>query len=278
MIALIGFFLVGLFMPCGVEADPIVYTPATELPTLTTQTPEPSSPIYANNDLELNFTVIIPQSWDIYYHGIPTVGTAEIFLYLDGVSYYDYNSAYTPLQYTAVFTNLTQQQHTVWIDVYCYLLANGSDVSVSQTLTFTIDAHTQTIAFHEDPVVTTSPGTRPTVAPTLFNMPTLNPTATSTPNPTYSETPTNKANKEVFHISFLSELALVTAIIIALCLVVALILRRRSILIGRQTSVPKPLPSKLVIIQRRLHPVIQAFKHSCYMRHTGLIFKNYETT
>jgi len=68
-------------------------------------------------------------------------------------------------------------------------------------------------------------------------MPTLSPTVTSTPNPTFSETLTNKTDKEVFQISFLSELAIATVIILALCLVVALISRRRLRLIDRQASV-----------------------------------------
>jgi hypothetical protein len=223
-------------MPFVVEGNPVPRVPATELPSLITQAPDSSSPIYAYNDLEFNFSVIIPQTWDLTYMGNPTVGSAGVFLYLDGVPYYTYDTSTIPPQYTAVFANLTQQQHTVWIDVYCILYANDSTVSVNQTLIFTIDAHTQTIAFQEDPVATTSPGWRPAIAPP-FAMPTLSPTVTSTPNPTFSETLTNKTDKEVFQISFLSELAIATIIILALFLAVALISRRRLRLIDRQASV-----------------------------------------
>ncbi|MCL4429304.1 MAG: hypothetical protein M1167_00995 [Chloroflexi bacterium] len=176
-------------MPWVAEANPIPYpdTPSTELPILTVQTPNPSSPIYAGNNLELSFNVTKPQSWDSYYHDmIPTVGKAQIFLYFDGELKHAYPwTQNTVDQYTAVFANLTRQQHTVWIDVYCDVFAgtDGYNASVSQTLTFTIDAQTQTIAFHEDPVVTTRPGTRPTYVPPNPPMPTLNPTATPTATP-----------------------------------------------------------------------------------------------
>ena len=59
-----------------------------------------------------------------------------------------------------------------------------NNASVSQTLTFTIDAQAQTIAFHEDPVVTTRPGTQSTVAP---SPPAPTATPTSTPTPTVPE-------------------------------------------------------------------------------------------
>jgi hypothetical protein len=90
----------------------------------------------------------------------------------------------TTPEYTAVLGNLTQQQHTAWIDVYCdvYAGTGGYNASVGQTLTFTIDSQAQTIAFHEDPVATTKPGTRPIVLSFLPFL-ILNPSATPTPNP-----------------------------------------------------------------------------------------------
>ena len=158
-----------LSMPLPVQANPSPdqSVSTTELPTLTVQTPDSSSPLYANNTLELNFTVTKPQSWDSYYQGIiPTVGEAVIYLFLDGVM----NRAYPWTQnnvdqYTAAFTNLTQQPHTLWIDIYCYIYSDGSNDSVSQTVTFTINAQTQTISFSESPVETNSPGKFLTVIP-----------------------------------------------------------------------------------------------------------------
>jgi len=96
MIALIVMLSVGLFIVCVVEANPVPRVPATELPTLITQAPDSSSPIYAYNDLEFNFSVIIPQTWDLTYMGNPTVGSAGVFLYLDGVPYYTYDTATIP--------------------------------------------------------------------------------------------------------------------------------------------------------------------------------------
>jgi hypothetical protein len=193
-----------------VKANPIPYpdTPTTELPTITVQTPEPSSPLYANNTLELYFNVTKPQSWNSYYHNAaPLVGVAWVYLYLDGVINQTYPAKYDTLdQYTTVLANLTQQQHTVWIDVYCLLYSQlgFSNASVSQTLTFTINAQKQTIAFHEDPVVTTRPGTQSTVAP---SPPPLTPTPTSAPTPTVPEFP------ETLAITFLAIMALVVAVV-----------------------------------------------------------------
>ena len=153
MFALICMLSVGLRVPWVAEANPIVQ-PTNELPTLTVQTPEPSSPYYAVNALELNFTVTEPQSWNAYQYGtIPEVGYAQIFLYLDGALIHAYPWTYNTVdQYSAVFTNLTQQQHIMWIDVWCFIEYDGSNASVSQTLTFTMDAQAQTITFHQDPV------------------------------------------------------------------------------------------------------------------------------
>lgn len=240
VIALISMLSAGLLMPWVVQANPRPIYPTNELPTLTVQTPEPSSPLYANNTLELHFNVTLPQSWNSYYHGeIPNVATAETFLFLDGVLARVSPQTYdTVQQYTAVLANLTQQQHSVWIDIYCHILYTGSNVSVGQTLTFTIDAQAQTIAFHEDPVVTTSPGTRP-IVPVSLPFLTLNPTVTPTPNPTSTETtPTETSpglatDNGVFQIGFLAELAIATTIILALCLVVALISKGRAVKRGR---------------------------------------------
>ena len=231
MFALICMLSVGLRVPWVAEANPIVQ-PTNELPTLTVQTPEPSSPYYAVNALELNFTVTEPQSWNAYQYGtIPEVGYAQIFLYLDGALIHAYPWTYNTVdQYSAVFTNLTQQQHIMWIDVWCFIEYDGSNASVSQTLTFTMDAQAQTITFHQDPVETTRPGTCPTYVPINPPMATLPPipTHTPTPNSTSSQTPTNVApNSDVFRISFLSGLVIVAAIILVFCLVFVLILRRR---------------------------------------------------
>src|SRR5665647_161294 len=167
-----------------VYANPIPYpdTPTTELPTLTIQTPAPSSLSYADNTLELHFNVTKPQPWNSYYlDEIPLVGVAWVYLYLDGVMKQTYSATHNTLdQYTAVLANLTKQQHTVWIDVWCEIPPDFTNASVSQTLTFTIDAQAQTIAFHDDPIVTIRPGTQSTVAPSP-PAPTVTPTPTPTP-------------------------------------------------------------------------------------------------
>ncbi len=91
-----------------VQANPIPYQPTNELPTLTVQTPEPSSPIYASNNLELKFNVTTPQSWISYYRGQPNVATVIVLCFLDGVRKQAYPFANDTFnQYTVDFTNLT---------------------------------------------------------------------------------------------------------------------------------------------------------------------------
>jgi hypothetical protein len=190
MIALIGILSAGLLMPWITEANPIPYpdSPTTELPTLTVQTPEPNSLSYVDNTLELHFNVTKPQSWNSYYLGdIPLVGMAWVYLYLDGAVKQAYSATHNTLdQYTAVLANLTQQHHTVWIDVWCEIPPDFTNASVSQTLTFKIDSQAHTIAFHQDPVATTRPGTQSTVAP---SPPPPTATPIPTPTPTVPELP-----------------------------------------------------------------------------------------
>ena len=183
MIALVGMLSAGLLMSWVVQANPLPYpsVPSTELPTLTVQAPKPGSPLYANNTLELNFNVTIPQSWnsDAYKMGSnwPIVGEAIVYPFLDGIMQLgprignvSYNTAMENLtsQSTVIWANLTSQKHTVWIDVFCYMFAARSgtiNATVSQTLTFTINSQAQTIDFSMGPVVTTRPGTQMTVIP-----------------------------------------------------------------------------------------------------------------
>jgi hypothetical protein len=193
MIALIGMLSVGLLMPWVVQANPVPYNsePVTEFPILTIQDPKASSPIYADNTLELHFNVTKPPSWSSYYLGeIPTVGEFAVYLYLDGEMKHTYPWTHNIVdQYTVVFENLSQQQHTIWIDIYCNVVGAPDapfNASVSQTLTFTIDAHAQTIAFQEDPVATTRPGTQSTIAP---GPPAPTATPIPTPTPTVPELP-----------------------------------------------------------------------------------------
>jgi hypothetical protein len=108
---------------------------------------------------------------------------------------------------------LTLQQHTVWIDVYCdvYAAIGGYNASVGQTLTFIIDSQAQSIAFHEDPVATTKPGTRPIVTsgiPFLILNPSVTPTVTPFPTTAVPELPA------VLAITFLVMVAVALAAVV----------------------------------------------------------------
>jgi hypothetical protein len=162
----------------GANAIPYPVTPSTDLPTLVIQTPEPHSPSYANNTLELNFTVIQPDSWDSYYMDfMPTVGRCLDYCYLDGILVDAFPSTQNIVSnYSFVFSNLASNQHTVKIDVYVLTFSQiGSYQSnVTQTVSFRIDAGSQSISFHEEPITiirgqypssASSPSPEPTPTP-----------------------------------------------------------------------------------------------------------------
>jgi hypothetical protein len=58
------------------KANPVPYpsTPNIDLPTLTVQTPQNHSDIYAENSLILNYSITKPDSWNHYQLGIPVIG------------------------------------------------------------------------------------------------------------------------------------------------------------------------------------------------------------
>lgn len=171
------------------NANPIPFpaTPNTDLPTLTVQTPESQSPLYSNNSLELNFTLIKPNSWNSYYNGFfPVIGECVIYLYLDGTLKQGYPwTKETVDNYNVVLSNLTSQQHTVKIDAYAITFSQIGDYqsNVTQTISFTINANSQTISFYANPVMTIR-GPYPSATPisSINPSPSLSPTLTPTPS------------------------------------------------------------------------------------------------
>ena len=176
------------------NANPIPYpsAPNTELPTLTIQTPESQSLLYANNSMAMNFTVIQPDSWLFYYNGFfPYVGRCYVYVYLDGSSKQAFPSTQVKVNdYTLEFSNLTSDQHTAKIDVYCLTFSQiGTYQSnVTQTVTFTINSNSQTTSFYANPV-TTIRGPYPSAAPIASTNPSPSLSPTSTPTPTVPEVP-----------------------------------------------------------------------------------------
>lgn len=174
------------------NANPIPYpsTPNTELVTLTIQTPESHSTLYANNSMVMNFTVIQPDSWLYYYNGFfPYVGRCYVYVYLDGSFKQAFPSTQVKVNdYTVEFDNLSSNQHTAKIDVYCLTFSQiGTYQSnVTQTATFTINANSQTISFYENPVMTIR-GPFPSEAPIASTNPPPSLSPTSTPTPAVPE-------------------------------------------------------------------------------------------
>jgi hypothetical protein len=106
------------------KANPVPYpsTPNTDLPTLTVQTPQNHSDIYAENSFILNYSVTKPDSWNNYHLGIPVIGNYVVFVYLDNNLLdtfidYPYPYEYMTRNYSVVLNGLTNEWHTLKIDV-----------------------------------------------------------------------------------------------------------------------------------------------------------------
>ena len=220
----ISIILAGMLVAEVAKANPIPYPPApnTELPTLTIQTPENYSATYANSTLELNFTVTKPTSWNSYHMGfIPTVGQCWVYTYLDGILKQGFPSVTTTvMNCTAIFKNLTTDQHTARIDVYAmtyyahynetnYPQGRGSYQSnVTQTILFTLNADSQTLLFKEYPAVITrgvvttiGPSSSPSPTPSHLQLPTPTQTLTPTPSPAPTQTGTQSTTPEWVHLT-----------------------------------------------------------------------------
>jgi hypothetical protein len=105
-----------------VKANPVPHPskPNTELPTLTVQTPQNYSDIYAENSFILNYSVTKPDSWDHYHLGIPVIGYYQVFVYLDNNQIDSFiERPYHPFtkNYSVVLNELTNGWHTLQIDV-----------------------------------------------------------------------------------------------------------------------------------------------------------------
>lgn len=101
---------------------PYPSTPNTDLPTLTVQTPQNYSGIYAENSFILNYTVTKPDSWNNYHLGIPVIGDYQVFVYLDNDlldRFIDYPRPYEQMSrdYSVVLNGLTSEWHTIQIDI-----------------------------------------------------------------------------------------------------------------------------------------------------------------
>jgi hypothetical protein len=105
------------------KANPVPYpsTPNTDLPTLTVQTPQNHSDIYAENSFILNYSITKPDSWNNYHLGIPVIGNYVVFVYLDNNlldTFLDYRPyEHVTKNYSLVLNGLTNEWHTIKIDV-----------------------------------------------------------------------------------------------------------------------------------------------------------------
>lgn len=144
-------------------------TPSTELPTLVIRSPKNYSDYYADNTFRLDFVIIEPESWGLYYKFFPIVGEYYLSVYLDGVrsilQLQRFPRSNTVSDYTAIFTNLTDTEHVVHIVVearayyMAYYTKNGETIStgrtnntyITQTIHFQIDPNSKTVLFQKDP-------------------------------------------------------------------------------------------------------------------------------
>ena len=153
------------------KANPVPYPPEpnTDLPTLTVQTPQNYSDIYAENSVILNFSVTKPDSWNHYWmFGFPVIGDYSVWVYLDeklNSTYWDprVQDQLTTI-YSVVLNDLTSEPHNLRIDVRARTFYENPNKSakpdylehfmnVSQTIHFTIIADHRMILFTVDETV-----------------------------------------------------------------------------------------------------------------------------
>jgi hypothetical protein len=150
------------------KANPVPYppTPNTELPTITVQTPQNYSDIYAENSVILNFSVTKPDSWNRYHLGIPVIGDYQVFVYLDSDLFDTFLDPrpYEQLtrDYSLVLNGLTSELHTLKIDVRArtfYKITKAAEdplehfMNTSATIHFNIIADHRMILFNVDETV-----------------------------------------------------------------------------------------------------------------------------
>ncbi len=154
-----------------VAANPIPYPnlPTTELPTLVIRSPKNYSDNYADNAFKLDFIIIKPESWNLYYKGFAINGQYIPYVYLDGTwnPLQRFPRSDTVTDYTATFSNLTDTEHVAHIVVVAeasymaYYTRNGETIStgrsndtyITQTIHFQLDPNSKTVLFQEYPQV-----------------------------------------------------------------------------------------------------------------------------
>jgi hypothetical protein len=102
-------------------ANPVPYptTPNQELPTLTVESPY-NEEVFTSDSIRLNFTVVIPDSWNVYWmFGFPVIGDFGVDVYLDGIQKYSEWKTGSPdtliYNYSIVLDGLTDGKHTAKI-------------------------------------------------------------------------------------------------------------------------------------------------------------------
>jgi hypothetical protein len=208
--------LIGIQAVEVADANPVPFpsVPNTDLPSLTVDTPVSPSPLYDNNTIAMDITVVQPDAWLSYYMGvIPYVGRCYGYVYLDGTlklgfpstqdkfNYYNISFNGYPATvlringYNVSFTNEKDIQHKLTIQLYCITFSETGDykTNVTQDISFTIDSVSQTISFTKTPVMTDRGPYHPIATPTSFPIPTtsITPTPTLTPSSSPETLPPN---------------------------------------------------------------------------------------
>jgi hypothetical protein len=103
------------------NANPAPYptTPNQELPTLKVESPN-NEEVFKSDSIRLNFTVAIPDSWNVYWmFSIPVIGDFGVDVYLDGIQKYTEWKTGSPntliYNYSIVLDELTEGKHTAKI-------------------------------------------------------------------------------------------------------------------------------------------------------------------
>jgi hypothetical protein len=167
------------------KAESIIYPtePNKQRPTLQVHTPIRDT-FYANNTIEVAFSVTIPQSWNSYHlletpglfgNYTPLIGKYMCSVFLDRVNqnslqktfYQIYKPDVLTANYSITLEELERGSHSVIIEVYptTYYENPEPDISHFSDFTYELETITETIPFRITSYLTPSPDTTPIPSP-----------------------------------------------------------------------------------------------------------------
>jgi hypothetical protein len=153
-------------------ANPVPYQtePSQEFPVLDIRSPK-SGEVFSVTDVDLNFTVTKPESWDFYWMGLPVIGTYFVGVYLDGERiqwYFDpQRSGFPSDTFSTNLNGLTRGSHRAEIVIEAFVFYDNPNATrgdylqdsknISKTVFFMVNADPPTPLLSMEPTTEEKP-------------------------------------------------------------------------------------------------------------------------